>query len=127
MKLFNRFKAPKTKDQTTDDTEKIAKKFSFKDLINGNILTKEFVQNQLPFILFLAIIALFYINNRFAYEAQLKEQAHLKNELIDAKYRSLTVSEQLTQMSKRSAVIEQLKASGSELQETIHPPIIISK
>lgn len=109
--------------------KKDAKKTSFRmrDVLNGSFLTKDFVQKQVPFILFLAVLALFYINNRFSYEEQIKEQNNLKKELIDAKYRSLTVSEELIQKSKQSAVMQQLQQQGSELQESLTPPIEVEK
>lgn len=61
-------------------------KITLKDVASGEALGREWLQRQIPFILFLVMIALFYINNRFTYEAQLRDIDRLKKELIDAKY-----------------------------------------
>ncbi|MDR1591314.1 MAG: hypothetical protein LBS16_00290 [Prevotellaceae bacterium] len=126
MKIFKRKHVDKNAEASEETTKKTRqRRFSIKDLVNGNLLTKEFVQKQLPFILFLTALALFYINNRFTYEAKLKEHIKLKKELKDAKYRSLIISKELMQTSNQSAVIKRLRENGSELQESVTPPVEI--
>lgn len=102
-------------------------KISLKDVASGEALGREWLQRQIPFIIFLVMIALFYINNRFTYEAQLRDIDRLKKELIDAKYESLTVSEELMQMSRQSYVIDKLREQGSELQVSTEPSVVINR
>ena len=78
-------------------------------------------------ICFPVTIALFYINNRFTYEAQLRDIDRLKKELIDAKYESLTVSEELMQMSRQSYVIDKLREQGSDLEVSTEPAVVINR
>ncbi|MCB9071285.1 MAG: hypothetical protein H6543_02275 [Prevotellaceae bacterium] len=102
-------------------------KISLKDVASGEALGREWLQRQIPFILFLVMIALFYINNRFTYEAQLRDIDRLKKELIDAKYESLTVSEELMQMSRQSYVIDKLREQGSDLEVSTEPAVVINR
>ena len=102
-------------------------KMTLKDVASGEALGREWLQRQIPFILFLVMIALFYINNRFTYEAQLRDIDRLKKELIDAKYESLTVSEELMQMSRQSYVIDKLREQGSNLEVSTEPAVVINR
>ena len=102
-------------------------KITLKDVASGEALGREWLQRQIPFILFLVMIALFYINNRFTYEAQLRDIDRLKKELIDAKYESLTVSEELMQMSRQSYVIDKLREQGSNLEVATEPAVVINR
>jgi len=102
-------------------------RISLKDVASGEALGREWLQRQIPFVLFLAILALFYINNRFSHEAQLREIDRLKKELIDAEYESLTVSEELMQMSRQSYVIDKLREQGSNLEVSTEPPAVVIK
>ena len=102
-------------------------KMTLKDVASGEALGREWLQRQIPFILFLVMIALFYINNRFTYEAQLRDIDRLKKELIDAKYESLTVSEELMQMSRQSYVIDKLREQGSDLEVSTEPAVVINR
>ena len=102
-------------------------KITLKDVASGEALGREWLQRQIPFILFLVMIALFYINNRFTYEAQLRDIDSLKKELIDAKYESLTVSEELMQMSRQSYVIDKLREQGSNLEVSTEPAVVINR
>ena len=102
-------------------------KITLKDVASGEALGREWLQRQIPVILFLVMIALFYINNRFTYEAQLRDIDRLKKELIDAKYESLTVSEELMQMSRQSYVIDKLREQGSNLEVSTEPAVVINR
>lgn len=102
-------------------------KISLKDVASGEALGREWLQRQIPFIIFLVMISLFYINNRFTYEAQLRDIDRLKRELVDAKYESLTVSEELMQMSRQSYVIDKLREQGSNLQISTEPSVVIKR
>ena len=110
-----------------DKAREARPKITLKDVASGEALGREWLQRQIPFILFLVMIALFYINNRFTYEAQLRDIDRLKKELIDAKYESLTVSEELMQMSRQSYVIDKLREQGSNLEVSTEPAVVINR
>lgn len=96
-----------------------------KEIIDGDAFLREIVQKHLLFVLFLFGLSLFYVNNRFLYERQLREIASLRNEVVDLRYRSLTISKEVKQAGRRTMVIESLKKCGSNLSEATQPIIII--
>lgn len=125
MKLFSKHKK---EEETLDNKEAVQRsKMTFKEIASGEALSREWLQRQIPFILFLAIVALFYINNRFTYEKKMRDIDGLKKELVNLKYESLTVSEELMQMSRQSYVIDRLSEQGSNLQVSTQPAVVINQ
>lgn len=59
------------------------KKGGVRDILNGNILSKENVAGQIPYVLFLALLAVLYIGNRYRFEKLVREgqtmQVEVKN------------------------------------------------
>jgi hypothetical protein len=101
------------------------KSSSVRDIINGNILTKRFFQKQYGLILMIAVLTIFYVDNRYYCETQLAKEIDLKNKILDAKYESLTISAELMQISRQSNVFKLVKTNGIELVESQSPPIVI--
>ena len=97
------------------------------DLMKGNVLVKDRFQKQIPFVVFLLMLSLFYVNNRFSYEEELRDMNRLKAEWVDKRYRSLTISKELMDMGRQSHIQQRLKAKGSDLGEAITPLIIIKE
>jgi hypothetical protein len=101
------------------------KSSSVRDIINGNILTKRFLQKQYGLIIMIAVLTFFYVDNRYYCETQLAREIDLKKKILDAKYESLTISAELMQISRQSNVLKMVKINGVELVETQSPPIVI--
>ena len=76
-------------------------------------------------MLLIFVLSLVYINNRFLYERELREIARLRSEVVDLRYRSLTISKEVKQAGRRTMIIEALKAHGSDLEETAKPIVVI--
>ena len=66
-----------------------------KEFIAGDILLKEAIQKQFLFLLLLFVLSLVDVNNRFLYEKELREVERLRNEVVDLRYRSLTLSKDM--------------------------------
>lgn len=129
MNLF-KFKQKQEKEQTkptiidsNDDKSSVIT--LVKEFIAGDVFLKEAVQKQFLYVLLLVVLSLVYINNRFLYERQLREIASLRNEVVDLRYRSLTISKEVKQAGRRTMIIEALKSHGSDLEEATKPIIII--
>ena len=129
MNLF-KFKQKQEKEQTkptiidsNDDKSSVIT--LVKEFIAGDVFLKETVQKQYLYVLLLFVLSLVYINNRFLYERELREVAKLRNEVVDLRYRSLTISKEVKQAGRRTMIIEALKAHGSDLEEATKPIIII--
>ncbi len=129
MNLF-KFKQKQEKEQTkptiidsNDDKSSVIT--LVREFIAGDVFLKETVQKQYLYVLLLFVLSLVYINNRFLYERELREIAKLRNEVVDLRYRSLTISKEVKQAGRRTMIIEALKAHGSDLEEATKPIIII--
>lgn len=101
------------------------KSSSFRDVLNGNILTKNFLRKQYGLIIMISVLTFLYVDNRYNCEMQLAKEIELKKEILDAKYEFLTISAELMQISRQSNVLKMVKANGLDLIETQSPPIVI--
>lgn len=129
MNLF-KFKQKQEKEQTkptiidsNDDKSSVIT--LVREFIAGDVFLKETVQKQYLYVLLLFVLSLVYINNRFLYERELREVAKLRNEVVDLRYRSLTISKEVKQAGRRAMIIEALKSHGSDLEEATKPIVII--
>ncbi len=95
---------------------------SFKDFIDGTVLTREFVMKQLPFIVFLALLAIIYIGNRYHAEKLVRRSGELQAELKELRAEAVTVSAELMHLSRQSEVLKLLRNSDLDLVESLDPP-----
>ena len=80
------------------------------------------------FILFLVLLAIFYISNRYAAQQEIIEEEQLRKELVEKKNYAQTQYAELTMMSRQSGLEEQLRTFGdSLLQIPKEPPYVIGK
>jgi cell division protein FtsL len=98
---------------------------SIKDFIDGSILTKTEVVQQLPFIIFLVVLGIFYISNRYRSERVYRDMVSLEKELKELRFEAITTASDLMFMSKQSEVVKRVKKEGLDLIESTEPPIII--
>jgi len=103
------------------------KKTSFKDLIDGTILTRKSIVNQLPFILFMTFLAAIYIGNRYHAEKVVRDLTKLQEEVKDLRAESITTASELMFISKQSEVIKMVRGANLNLEESVKPPIKIKK
>ncbi len=101
------------------------KGFSIKDFLNGRILTRQSVANQLPFVVYLAILGFFYIGNHYKVEKLMRESAKLSKELKELRYEAITTSSELMYMSKQSEVLKKIRSLNVELEDLTEPPRIL--
>jgi hypothetical protein len=105
-----------------DQEQKEIKAFSLKGIFSGRILTQAGVVRQFPYILFLTMLALFYIGNRFHAERLVRKLGKLQTEVKDLCSEQVTTASELMNISRPSEVIKLVgeKDIGLELPET--PP-----
>ena len=97
-------------------------KVSLGEILTGRVLKQETVSKQLPYILFLAFLAIFYIGNRYRYEKLVKKEQALQKEVKNLRAESITTAAQLMFISKQSEVAKLCEKKGLELKESIVPP-----
>ena len=105
-----------------DGGKKNGRKKSLKSLLDGSILTKDVVLDQMPYVLFLTFLAVIYIGNRYHAEKILRETKAAHTELKEMRAESITVASKLMNMSKQSVVVRMAMERGLELKESVKPP-----
>jgi len=103
------------------------KKASFKELIDGTILTRKAIVRQLPFVLFLSFIAIIYIGNRYHAEKVIRDLTNLQAEVKDLRAESITIASELMFISKQSEVVKMIEENQLDIKESVKPPIKIKK
>lgn len=103
------------------------KSSTVRDVINGNLLTKNFIKKQYKLILLMAFLAVVYVNNRYVCETQLAHAIELKKQIKDLKYESLTISAQLMGVSRQTSIMQLLNEKGIALKEAKTPAIVIER
>lgn len=98
-----------------------------RDILNGNILTKRFLQKQYGLLIMIAVMLFMYVDNRYYSETQLAKEIELKKKIQDVKYESLTISAELMEISRQSNVLRMINERGIPLVETSTPPIVIEE
>lgn len=112
--------------QAREDEEPHSNNFTLKKIIGGEWLTTEFLKRQIGVILLVVLFTIIYISNRYSCQKNMLEIDKLKSELVDAKYRALSSSSQLTEKCRESNVLKMLKNNKDSVLKTAdQPPYII--
>jgi hypothetical protein len=101
------------------------KSSTVRDILNGNILTKKFLQKQYGLLIMIAALTFLYVDNRYYCETQLAKEIDLKKKIQDVKYESLTISAELMEISRQSNVMDKINENGIDLIQSTTPPIVI--
>jgi hypothetical protein len=101
------------------------KSSTVRDILNGEIFTKNFFRKQYGLFIMIALLAFMYVGNRYSCEMQMSKEIELKKKIQDLKYESLTISSELMKISRQSSVLNMVKANGLDLVETTAPPVVI--
>ena len=98
-----------------------------KSLVEGVNINLETVVRQIPFILFLALIAILYITNSYYAENTVREINKVKNELKDLRAEYIYGKSELMFSSRQSEVAAMV--ADQEIKESTVPPqtIIVTK
>ncbi|MCM1078614.1 MAG: FtsL-like putative cell division protein [Bacteroidales bacterium] len=95
-------------------------------ILGGDFFTAQILRRQVWLMLLIACFVVFYISNRYSCQKSLLEIDKLKKELTDVKYKALSTSSRLTEISRQSHVVERLKENrDSTLHIADQPPFIV--
>jgi hypothetical protein len=117
MKLFKKH----SKDNSTTKETSI-KMGNLKDIMDGTVLTKEFVVKQLPFVLYLTLLAIIYIANRYQAEKLVRDTIQVQAEVKELKSEAIAVASELMKISKQSVVVDLVTDKNLGLIESRVPP-----
>lgn len=123
--------SPSKEEKKVEDKEKVPEEKSKKgksfakpliNIISGNIFTKEEVVKHLPYVLFLAFIALLYIANGYYAEDTVRELNKAGTELKELRSEFITTKSDLMYISKQSEVAKMAEKKNLGLKESLVPP-----
>ena len=93
--------------------------------LNGDLLRSKRFREQYPLIGLIVGLVFLYILTGYQAVKQQHRLSDTKKEMLDAKFRYMTISAQLTNATRQSQVLEALRENGSNLKENTVPPVKI--
>lgn len=115
------------RDLATEEEKPQSSNFTLRKILGGDFLSADILKRQVWLIVLVAAFILVYVSNRYSCQKDMLEINELKEQLKDAKYKSLASSSELTEMSRESNVLEMLKNNkDSVLHIADLPPYIIN-
>ena len=102
--------------------EEKEKSLSFRDLLDGNVLTRKAVLKQSRFILLLVLIAFLSIANRNHAEKTVIHLNRLQSDVKELRARSISTSSELVKISRQSKVKRLVNTYELGLEENLEPP-----
>ena len=125
--MKNRYKEVKTEEQVKPkkqkkSSSKVTK--SIMDVINGNVLTRDYVISNLPFICFLTVLMLAYIGLGYYAERNAKKIEQIENDLVEKNSEFISVKTELNMVSNPAQVADSTSSMGL-VESRDFPPRII--
>ena len=97
-----------------------------RDLIKSIELNGEWFRRNLKFIMVTTLCLMVFVTNRYQAQQEQIEEAKLKKELAEMKYKWLTRFSELTTFTRQSRIEEQLKLNGdTTLTHSKQAPFLI--
>ena len=89
-------------------------------VLDGTILTKDTVVKSLPFLFYIAFLAILYIGNSYYAEKKVIEIEKMKKELKELRSENISTKSKLMFYSRQSEVIKRIGLYG--IKESLKPP-----
>ncbi len=111
-----------TDDETDDDKDEI----SLKSIFGGDILQSRFMLKQILWVVVIVVLMIVYTANRYSAQQDIIRIAQLREQLQEVKYKVLTQSSELMNLTRQSNVERHLKQTNdSTLLNPTSPPYLI--
>jgi len=115
--------AEETKQQKGSESGSNGSKANpLRSFLDGTLLTKEVFLKQFPFVIFIAVLAVLYIANRYSAEKIVRKTQDLQTELKELRAEQISITSELMQLSQQSEVIKLVEGNQLGLTESIEPP-----
>lgn len=103
------------------------RKAKFRDVLDGSLLTRENVISQLPFVLFLTLLLVIYIGNRYHAERVIRRTLDMQTELKELRASAISTASELEYLSNQSQVARMVEKKNIGLKYSEKPPVKIDK
>lgn len=107
--------------ESTEEVKEL-RKYSIKGWLTGSVLAKASARKQIPFVIFVAVLAIMYIANRYHAETLMRNTMRLQQELDELRAESITTASELMFASRQSQVLKMVEENKLGLKESRVPP-----
>ena len=115
---------PNSRTEFIDQKEekKDYRRSRFRDIVDGSLLTRDKVVKQLPFVLFITLIIILYIGNRYHAEKLVRRTLEMQIELKELRAESISTASELEYISRQSQVARLIDERNMDLEQSRKPP-----
>ena len=114
------------KEQVSEDDEVLTGTVTLRQIVGGDYLLA-LVRHYLWFIVLVVLLTCVYVGVRYQCQQDVIEISRLEKDLVDAKYRAMSSSSNLTEMCRQSNVLKALSENeDNTLTFPEQPPYIVS-
>ena len=100
-------------------------KFSLKEILSGDILTKAWFKRQYKLIGLISVLIFMYIHCGYLSQRQQRNLSEAQKELQDAKFVLLSLNAELMEKTRQSSISKILENKGSKVKPSNTPAIRI--
>lgn len=113
-------------EHAREDEDTQSSNFTLRKILGGDILTADLLRRQIWLILLIVGFIIVYVANRYSCQKSMLEINRLNRELVDTKYKTLSLSSVLTERCRESHVMKLLRENNdTTLHTSDQPPYII--
>ena len=113
------------KEQVSEDDDVATGKITLRQIVGGDYLLA-LVRHYVWFIVLVVMLTCVYVGVRYQCQQDVIEISRLEKELVDAKYRAMSSSSNLTEICRQSNVLKVLgENEDNKLMMPEQPPYII--
>jgi len=98
-----------------------------RSFLDGTMLTRDIIIKQLPFVIFVTLLCVIYIANRYSAEKIVRKTQIIQTELKELRAEKISVTSELMQLSQQSEVEKLVDKNELGLVESVEPPKTIIK
>ncbi|HRE74981.1 MAG TPA: FtsL-like putative cell division protein [Flavobacteriales bacterium] len=85
---------------------------SFRDVLNGNVLTRDYVVDNLPYFFFLTVLMLVYIAMGYTTDKNARRIERIESELVELNSEYISVKTELNLISRQSQIADSTASIG---------------
>lgn len=93
---------------------------AIQEILGGDYLSQEKVVGNIPYLFYIALLAMLYIANTYYTEKKFKDIERTKTELKELRYQYITTKSALMFMGRQSEISRKAELLG--LKESLLPP-----
>ncbi|WP_299580741.1 FtsL-like putative cell division protein [uncultured Sunxiuqinia sp.] len=97
------------------------RRIGLKSFLGGSLLASEKALKHMPFVFFIAFLAILMISNRYWSEKTIRKMEAVQDSIKELRAESVTYETELMKMNRPSEIVNKVKASGLDLLEPTEP------